>query len=148
MGTSGCFLGCTTQSKGDTRNFFEEELGSIRGLWEGPWCLRGDFNEILSPNERSRGGRLSPIMRRFFEILNDLVLRDLLLQGGPYTWRGGQNGRLMSRLDKFLVFADWESPCSKAIKRCLPRPISDHSPILLDNDGVRTGPSPFRFELL
>ena len=87
-------------------------------------------------------------MRRFFEILNDLVLGELSLQGGPYTQRGGQNGRLMSQLDKFMVFANWESPCSKAIHRCLPRPIFDHSPILLDSDGVRTGPSPFRFELL
>ena len=33
-------------------------------------------------------------------------------------------------------------------KRCLPRPVSDHFPILLDSDGVRMGPSPFRFELM
>ena len=61
------------------KEFFWEELGSIRGLWNGPWCLGGDFNEILSPNERSRGGRISPAMRRFSEILNELGLRDLLL---------------------------------------------------------------------
>ena len=34
------------------------------------------------------------------------------------------------------------------IQRCLPRPISDHFSILLDSDGVRMGPSPFRFELM
>ena len=34
------------------------------------------------------------------------------------------------------------------IQRCLPRPIFDHFPILLDSDGVRTGPSTFRFELM
>ena len=83
-----------------------EELGSIKGLWDGPWCVGGDFNEILFPNERSRGGRLSNSMRRFFDILNDLDLRDLPLQGGPYTWRGGLNGSSMSRLDRFLVTAD------------------------------------------
>ena len=54
----------------------------------------------------------------------------------------------MSRLDRFLVSGDWESQCNKAIQRCLPRPIFDHSPILLGSDGVRTGPSPFRFELM
>ena len=61
------------------KEFFWEELGLIRGPWEGPWCLGGDFNEILSPNKRSRGGRLSPAMRRFSEIMNDLGLRDLPL---------------------------------------------------------------------
>ena len=34
------------------------------------------------------------------------------------------------------------------VQSCLPRPISDHCPILLDNNGVRTGPSPFLFELM
>ena len=33
-----------------------EELGSVKGLWEGPWCIGGDFNMVLSPNERNRGG--------------------------------------------------------------------------------------------
>ena len=88
------------------RESFWEELGSIKGLWDGPWCVGGDFNEILFPNERSRGGRLSNSMRRFSDILNDLDLRDLPLQGGPYTWRGGLNGSSMSRLDRFLVTAD------------------------------------------
>ena len=127
---------------------FGEELGSIRGLWEDPWCVDGDFNEILSPNERSRGGRISNTMRRFSDILNDLGLRDLSLRGEPYTWRGDHNGRLMSRLDRFLVFADWESHFNKVIQRCLPRPVSDHFLILLDSDGIRTGPCIFCFKLM
>ena len=87
-------------------------------------------------------------MRRFAEIVNELGLRDLPLQGGPYTWSGGRNGRSMSRLDRFLVSSDWECQYSKVVQKCLPRPISDHFPILLGTDGVRTGPSPFRFELM
>ena len=130
------------------RESFWEELGSIKGLWDCPWCVGGDFNEVLSPNERLRGGRLSNSMRRFSDIMNDLNLSDLPLQGGPYTWSGGLNGSAMSRLDRFLVTADWESQCNKVTQRRLPRPVSDHFPILLDSDGVRTGPSPFRFELM
>ena len=78
------------------KEFFWEELGSIRGMWEDPWCLGGDFDEILSPNERAKGSRHSPAMRGFSEVLNDLGLRDLPLQGGRYTWRGDQDGSLMS----------------------------------------------------
>ena len=87
-------------------------------------------------------------MRRFSDVLNDLDLRDLPLQGGRYTWQGCYNGRLMSCLDRFLVSPDWESHCNRVIQRRLPRPVSDHFPIMLDSEGVRTGPSPFRFELM
>ena len=45
----------------------------------------------LSPNERKRGGRLSPSMRCFVEVINELGLRDLPLQRGPFTWRVGLN---------------------------------------------------------
>ena len=40
-------------------------------------------------NERRRGRRVSSSMRRFLEVVNDLDLRDLPLQGGPVylEWR-------------------------------------------------------------
>ncbi|RVW23995.1 hypothetical protein CK203_092093 [Vitis vinifera] len=68
---------------------FWEVLGAIRGLWSDPWCISGDFNVIRFPSERSRVGRLSGPMRRFSEVLDELALRDMPLQGGPYTWSGG-----------------------------------------------------------
>ena len=102
----------------------------------------------LSPFERNRGDGLSPSMRRFSEILNELGLRDLPLQGGPFTWRGGLNSRSMSCLDRFLVTADWENKFSKAVQCFLPRPVSDHCLILLDTEGIRPGPCLFPFELM
>ena len=67
------------------RESFWEELGLISDLWKEPSCVGGDFNEILYPNERTRGGKISNSMRRFSDVLNDLGLRDLPLQRGPYT---------------------------------------------------------------
>ena len=101
---------------------------------------------IRFPNERRRGGRLSPSMRRFSEVIDDLDLRDLPLQGGPFTWNGGLNNQAMSRLDRFLVSEDWEGHFNGVVQSTLPRPVSDHFPILLDGGGVRRGPVPFRFE--
>ncbi|RVW19701.1 hypothetical protein CK203_111580 [Vitis vinifera] len=77
---------------------FWEELGSIKGLWNDPWCVGGDFNMVRYPEERSKGGGLSASMRRFSEV------------------------------------------------GILPRPVSDHFPILLEGGGMKRGPSPFRFE--
>ena len=147
-GFQWAFLGMYGPVEKNLRELFWEELGSINGMWEEPWCVGGDFNAIFYLEERSKGGRTHNSMRRFFDILNDLGLRDLPLQGGPYTWRGGLKCRSKSRLDRFVVSAYWESHCYKVMQSCLPRPVSDHCPILLDSDGVRMGPSPFRFELM
>ncbi|RVW74273.1 Transposon TX1 uncharacterized 149 kDa protein [Vitis vinifera] len=90
-----------------------EEFGAIRGLWEDPWCLGGDFNSTLYQAERSRNGRITSAMRR---------------------------------LDRFLVSPNWIDQYSRATQRRLPRPISDHFPILLEGGGLRRGPYPFKFE--
>ena len=77
---------------------------------------------ILSPLERSREGRLSSFMRRFAEVLNELGLRGLPLQGSPFTSRGSLNCRSMSHLDRFLVTVDWECKFNKVVQFTLPRP--------------------------
>ena len=41
------------------RESFWEELGTIKGFWNGPWCVAGDFNAIMRPDESSRGGSLN-----------------------------------------------------------------------------------------
>ena len=125
-----------------------EELGSVRGLWSGPWCIGGDFNASISPSESNKGGRITQAMRLFVIVLDDLGVRDLPLQGGPYTWSGGNNGRVMSRIDRFLVSRDCESYFSRVTQSTLPRSVSDHFPILLDGGGIRSSPSHFRFEIM
>ena len=128
------------------REPFWEELGVIRGLWSDLWCIGGDFNVIRFPSKRSREGRLSGSMGRFTEVIDELALRDLPVQGGPFTWSGGLNGQSRSRLDRFLISKDRENHFRGVSQCTLPRPVFDHFPILLDGDDVRRGPIPFRFE--
>ena len=71
------------------REIFWEELGGIRGLWADLWCIGGDFNVIKFPSEHTREGRMSASMRRFSEVIDELALRDLPLQGRAFylEWR-------------------------------------------------------------
>ncbi|KAJ9700063.1 hypothetical protein PVL29_005748 [Vitis rotundifolia] len=101
-------------------------------LWEDPWCLGGDFNTILYQSERSRNRRITSVMRRFAQIIDDLGLVNFPLQGGL--------------LDRFLATPSWCDQYSRVSQRRLPRPTSDHFPILLEGGGARRGSSPFRFE--
>ena len=79
-------------------------------------------------------------------MIDDLDLRNLPLQGGPFTWSCGLNNQSMFRLDPFLVTEDWESHFSGVVQYPLLRLVSNHFPILLDGGGVRRGPTPFHFE--
>ena len=98
---------------------------------------------VRLPNERRNCLNLSSTMRRFSEVIDELQLRDLLLVGGSYTWCGGLNNRSASRLDRFLVSEDWESHFSNLSQSLLPKPTSDHAPILLDGGGISGKKNPF-----
>lgn len=80
------------------------------------------------------------------KVLDDLQLRDLPLSGGSYTWNGGLNNQSFSRLDRFLVLENWESYSNGLLQSVLSKPVSDHTPILLNGKGGQSGPIPFRFE--
>ena len=114
---------------------YGKRLGAIRGLWEDPWCIGGDFNITLFSRERSSQRRMNSAMRKFAEIVDDLGLMDLPLQGGEFTWNGGQNNQAWARLDRFLVSPSWTDQFN-GINQCrLPRPVSDHFPITLVGGG-------------
>nr|CAN77770.1 hypothetical protein VITISV_044337 [Vitis vinifera] len=106
----------------------------------------GDFNITLFQRERSRQGRITSTMWRFAQIIDELGLVDLPLQGEVFTWSGGLNNQSWARLDRFLVPPSWLDHFSGVLQSRLPRPISDHFPVLLEGGGLRRGPSPFRFE--
>ena len=107
---------------------------------------RGDFNITLYQRERSSQRRINSAMRRFAKIVDDLGLVDLPLQGGEFTWNGGHNNQAGARLDRFLVSPSWLDQFHGVTQSRLPRPISDHFPIILVGGGIRRGPTPFRFE--
>jgi hypothetical protein len=52
----------------------------------------------------------------------------------------------MSRIDRFLISSDWEDMYPDVVQKLLPRPLSDHFPLLLEVGSVVRGKSPFRFE--
>ncbi|KAL6328051.1 hypothetical protein AAG906_033319 [Vitis piasezkii] len=59
---------------------------------------------------------------------------------------GGLNNQSWARLDRFLATPSWLDQYSRVHQRRLPRPTSDHFPVLLEGGGLRRGPSPFKFE--
>ncbi|RVW27722.1 Transposon TX1 uncharacterized 149 kDa protein [Vitis vinifera] len=83
------FTGVYEPFSKEEREILWEELGVIRGIWDDPWCLGGDFNVTLYQRERSNQGRLTGAMRRFAQVVDELELLDLPLQEGVFSWSGG-----------------------------------------------------------
>ncbi|KAK0607568.1 hypothetical protein LWI29_016836 [Acer saccharum] len=110
-----------------------------------PWCIGGDFNTVLSPDERRGRGCDMVSIRNF----NDFVLRakvmDLPLDGMPFTWTNSRVSAAWARLDRFLVSPEFLLWFPHLVQRGLPRSVSDHNAIILGEKVVDWGPKPFRF---
>lgn len=91
--------------------------------------------------ELSCGNRLTSAIRRFLKITDELELWDL-----PWVGVKGLNHQSFSRLDWYLVSKSWESHFNGVVQISLPRHVSNHAPIYLDQRSLRKGPIPFLFE--
>jgi hypothetical protein len=101
---------------------------------------------VRFPSERLGCNRLTSHMMDFLDFIEASHLVDLPLGGGPYTWSNGSASPSMSRIDRFLISSDWEDKYPDVVQKLLPRPLSDHFPLLLEVGSVVQGKSPFRFE--
>ncbi|GKV46541.1 hypothetical protein SLEP1_g53515 [Rubroshorea leprosula] len=121
-----------------------EELGNLINRRKGRWCLGGDFNAVTKVEERAGCKDTTTEMNEFNSFIQDAGLIDLALIGRKYTWYSS-NGRQMSRIDRFLINADWFEKWSDMKQWGLGRTVSDHCPLVLKNEKIDWGPKPFKF---
>ncbi|RVW59798.1 hypothetical protein CK203_100599 [Vitis vinifera] len=90
---SNAFLECKRANDNDKRKLRSREIWTqgvlLEGLWSGLWYVVRDFNSIICPEERNRGGSLNLDMKQFFERSRQCVLLrpmfdhfSILLDGG------------------------------------------------------------------
>ncbi|KAM2145646.1 hypothetical protein ACFX1R_049177 [Malus domestica] len=76
-----------------------------------PWLCVGDFNEILSEDEKSGGSHWHRSTIPFLQFfLNCMELVDLGFSEPKFTWKGTRNGSLVQeRLDRGLINGSWQT---------------------------------------
>lgn len=123
-----------------------EQIKQIRNAnMGGLWCILGDFNNIRRPMERigsSQTQHHESSIKEFNDWVSDLEVDDVPCIGRKYTWYK-PNGTAKSRLDRFLVSADWLNKWKDTSQFILQRNFSDHCPLLLRSSNVDWGPKPF-----
>jgi len=123
-----------------------DELKLFIALWDIQWCLGGDFNVVRSPVKSSSGGRLSSAMLEFSNFINSSGLIDPPLEGGRYIWSSHEDVPILSRINRFLFFVDWEDHFQGVRQVILPQITSDHFPIPLLMGSTMVAKRPFKFE--
>lgn len=70
-------------------SLFPDFLVELDMLWlsfDNPWCIGGDFNEVLFSNERSRGGRRTRGTKLFGDFVDKYNLLDVPCPSPRFTW--------------------------------------------------------------
>ncbi|XP_070017849.1 uncharacterized protein LOC142182616 [Nicotiana tabacum] len=99
-----------------------------------PWCIGGDFNDILSFGDKM--GRIQqPVWRvdGFRQIVEECELRDLGFTGNRFAWESHRNTRNLfcERLDRVLTTSQWVFLFPKAQVHHVEAANSDHSTLFL-----------------
>lgn len=135
-------------SSGDRIESFIGALQDIQMRRDLPWCIGRDFNEVLYLEERNRVVRRTRGMDIFSEFVESNNLINLPIVGAQFTWSNLQEWPSLSKLDRFMIFLEWEDYFSLNCVHALPRLGSDHIPILLKGGDTlfRLGLFPFKFQ--
>jgi exonuclease III len=124
-------------------------LGELIG--QKRWILGGDFNIILTLEEKRGGSKwLDQDSGKFRDLIDHLKLIDIETRNGSFTWSNKCSGsqQIACRLDRFLIYETLmlEGPSIEA--SILPKSGSDHWPVQLWIDTIATPKfKPFRFEI-
>ncbi|XP_062096286.1 uncharacterized protein LOC133802067 [Humulus lupulus] len=98
-----------------------------------PWIVGGDFNSVLSTQERLQYRDNANEMIPFQNSVVDCDLEDIKFNGNFFTWNNKQEGkdRVYAKLDRFLANHKWMDKYTTAEVTFFLEGEFDHSPGLL-----------------
>lgn len=141
-----CFYGFLERSRRkESWNF----LRALSKLSSFPWCVIGDFNDLLySTDKKGVHDHPNALLEDFRKVVEDSELVELDLCGGNFTWeksRGSKNW-VEERLDRAFASSSWWSKFPLCKLNLIDVSVSDHNPIFLVLVNVTISRKVFRFK--
>ncbi|XP_062110517.1 uncharacterized protein LOC133821977 [Humulus lupulus] len=124
-----------------------EDLENMAHSITDPWIVMGDFNAILSPEDRfpyhGNGSELIP----FQHCVEYCRLIDMKFSGTFFTWNNKQGGkdRVYAKLDRVLANESWIGKFQTAEVIFFPEGSMDHSPFMVNFGSLPENKKPFKF---
>ncbi|XP_027096192.1 uncharacterized protein [Coffea arabica] len=129
------FIGIYASCDNQIRKQQWQVIERLKRLWGERWLIAGDFNDIVS-NEEKWGGssRLESSFQDFKQFINGNHLLDIGFVGHPWTWSNNweQGGDIKQRLDRGLCSYPWSQVYEKIHCTHIASYASDHSILLFD----------------
>ncbi|KAL5798206.1 hypothetical protein ACOSQ2_003026 [Xanthoceras sorbifolium] len=82
----------------------------IPSIYQLPWLIAGDFNEIIYSFEKvGELLRSARLISDFRNVLDDCALEDLGFRGNQFTWCNGREGAdfIQARFDRSVSNMSW-----------------------------------------
>ncbi|XP_062080777.1 uncharacterized protein LOC133785572 [Humulus lupulus] len=112
------------------------------------WVVMGDFNEILTREERIGKRVKYSIATDFIDYIGNCQLEDVKYSGSFFTWSNKQQGddRICSKIDRVLANQTWLNRFINAKAVFLFEGIFDHTPAVLSvYPEILSGKKPFKY---
>jgi len=126
-----------------TRRELWEALESIAETMDEAWCVLGDFNAVLYPEDRRGGTAVQDFeVRPFLECLTNCELREARYRRPYYSWT---DQTVWTRIDRVFINTLWYDIFDFCQTAYLPSSLSDHIPMLLETPTCPVPPKLFHF---
>lgn len=124
-----CFYGFPERTR--RREYWDliKNLASVSTL---PWCIVGDFNDMISvDNKKGQHRHPQHLLDGFKRCIDECGLTELELTGGKYTWEKSRGSRdwVRERIDHAFGLVDWLQMFPLCNLKVHHSDYSDHDPI-------------------
>jgi hypothetical protein len=133
---------CAPGPKAKFTNWFYNYDSSNYDLWK----LVGDFNLMLSPDNRNRLGGNVQDMLLFNDIIHHLDLVVVPPKDRFFTWSNMQDNCLLEKLDWVFTNSDWTLAFPNMMAHTLTDAVLDHLPYVMQMLSAIPRTNTFRFE--
>ncbi|XP_058766717.1 uncharacterized protein LOC131640322 [Vicia villosa] len=141
-----CYYGFPERNR---RHLAWDMLRALRDMSSDPWCIIGDFNDLMSQEDK-RGLHPHPnsLCNGFCSAVEDCGLSDINIKGHRFTWarsRGTPN-MVEEQLDRAMANLSWLGRFPNVELLNILASHLDHTPILLNCDLASSNKRTYSFK--